>query len=291
MDYNNDGCNDFLLGDYAGEAWLYTGSSSGLEAGVHLRANGGKINTTSVSSPSLVDWDEDGDLDLVIGGTNGSKTVFRKYMNNGSNPNELDFTTYTDLPFWNRIKATQQFYDLDMDGDKDIIFGRRDGKLSFAENTGTNYSPSFSSHVLISCVDGIIDIGNCAREFVCDWNEDGVPDLLVGSTTLDGISLYLGRNVGIEENEQVAIDNEKSFHLLCNPTSGFLSMSITTATPCAATLAVYDCAGRTVHSSALSLDDAVNAVDCDLTGCPDGFYQVVIDFGGSILSERIVLLR
>ncbi len=294
MDYNNDGYLDILAGDRDGDTWLFNGTSGGLSAGIHLYANGVPINTGQNCSPYLIDWDENGYLDLLIGGypVSGSTTsgFLHLYMNDNSAADELNFTTFTNLSFWNMWRTTHEFYDLDRDGDKDLILGNEDGRIYFSPNTGTHEAPVFSSYFPLQANGSIIDVGSRARETINDWNEDGIPDLIVCNTTNDKVQVFLGGEVGIEEGAGL----EAATCLLAvsgSPTAGVFSLEIYLQNSGHVTASVFDIQGRMVTDYSWSLSAGISSMDCDITSFPSGLYYVSADFGDTILTDRVVLIR
>lgn len=295
MDYNNDGYDDLLIGDRNGATWLYNGSASGLQAGIHIYAGGSPINTGYNSSPYLVDWDEDGYLDLLIGGypVGGGTTsgFLHLYMNDDSNPDELNFTTFTNLPFWNKYRTTHRMYDLDRDGDKDLILGNEDGKIYFAPNTGTNSAPVFSSYFPLESEGVVIDVGARAREEINDWNEDGVPDLIVCNTTNDKVQVFIGYDTGLEEGESGLEGLEPFFVTSGSPTTGLFVMNVQLQSAGPVGISVFDCHGRVVEDFTWSLPAGSSSMNCDIGTNPPGVYFVAADFGDRVLTDRVVLIR
>ena len=95
-------------------------------------------------SPTFIDLDNDGDLDLTVGRIEG---VFDYYENTGAANNpEFTLRTDADSPF-SDIKPVYQanpvLSDLDGDGDLDLISGDVWGNVYYFENTGTATTPDF----------------------------------------------------------------------------------------------------------------------------------------------------
>ena len=87
------------------------------------------------AAPTFTDVDEDGDLDLVVGGKDGTL----KYYLNESTTNSITFTpkTSTENPFnglYMGDNITPSFIDIDGDGDLDLVSGEYIGKIFITIN-------------------------------------------------------------------------------------------------------------------------------------------------------------
>ena len=142
------------------------------------------------TSPLLMDFNDDGLNDLVMLDYEGYLAVYMRYKENGKlllAPPERRFV----YPSGEAIRLNQlqrgssgrlkiTFADWDGDGLQDLIFsskpavdwmrnlGMKDGKMTL------QYMGRVISRTLMGHTDGPV---------VCDWNRDGVPDLLVGTET------------------------------------------------------------------------------------------------------------
>ena len=64
----------------------------------------------------------------------------------------------------------------------DLLFGTSAGYVVVAENTGTRESPAFDRRQLVCDASGLpIDVGYDASPLMADWNDDGLPDLIIGT--------------------------------------------------------------------------------------------------------------
>ncbi len=128
------------------------------------------------STVTTGDWNGDGLVDLIVGGKSGR---IYAYENQGSpeQPNwvSLDFPSFAP----NRRQNSAPFlYDIDGDGDLDIIIGKADGQIELLRNDGNAQAPDWvTADVRLSQ----IDVGNDSRPLLIDLDKDEDPDLLVGN--------------------------------------------------------------------------------------------------------------
>jgi WD40 repeat protein len=83
--------------------------------------------------------------------------------------------------------------DYDLDGNKDLLVGSKDGTIALFTNNGSDERPAFTGSRLLQAGNEVISVGSNAAPFVVDFNNDGAQDLLVG--TGEG-SLTLFINLG-----------------------------------------------------------------------------------------------
>jgi len=153
------------------------------------------IDAGARATLSVVDWNNDGRKDLVVGALDGKIRVF---INKGTDT-EPDFVLESlvqengsDLVVPGG-RSSPDVLDLDYDGRKDILTGNTDGQLLFYRNIGTDDTPMFSGYTLVESKGVAIDLAGTprSRPYLCYWNEDYYPDVLVGAG--DGkVHLYRG---------------------------------------------------------------------------------------------------
>jgi hypothetical protein len=92
--------------------------------------------------PTFGDIDGDGDLDMLVGLNDGTANLYLNQNPAGQLPQYA-------APISNLVSASgmlaPQFFDIDADGDLDIIAGEELGKLNFYENTGTSSNYIFAN--------------------------------------------------------------------------------------------------------------------------------------------------
>ena len=149
----------------------------------------------------LVDWNNDGRVDLVLGGLDGKVHVLLNEATAGS-PDYRSDTILLDGANPLTVasgRASVTVVDLNDDGRRNLVLGNTEGQLAFYPNVGTDATPLFDGSQLLEADGAVIDLAGIprSRPFVTDVNGDGVPDLLVGAG--DGlVRQYFGsaRRVG-----------------------------------------------------------------------------------------------
>lgn len=142
------------------------------------------------------DWDQDGDLDLLIGSQSGNLFA---YENVGTiqEPHWRQLT----FPAFNanqRTNSAPTLVDIDGDGDFDILVGNRLGKLEFIKNTGTPERPNWKIENLLFAD---IDVGSDSIPTLVDIEKDEDLDLFVGNSR-GRIVFY--ENIGSKTNQRFA---------------------------------------------------------------------------------------
>ena len=155
------------------------------------------------SFPVALDWERDGDLDLLVGTAEGWVDLYRSngsmHVDGLEGAERLLLESGVELEVGepmdpedsfeghsgNRAQPTSR--DLDGDGDRDLIVGDALGGLTYFENTGDNDAPLFAEGVELLRFDGLRLVPSLA-----DWDGDGDADLLLGRP--DTILIY--ENVG-----------------------------------------------------------------------------------------------
>jgi hypothetical protein len=185
VDWNSDGRKDLVVGEPSGKIRIYlnvgTDAAPVFDGFSFLRVGGSDfVAGGGCSAPEAVDWNHDGRKDVVCGSFDGRVYLL---LNTGTDANP-QFAAST--PIQSAGAAIQPgtvahpaIVDWNGDGKKDLLVGHNGtgGSLLYYENKGTDAAPVFGGCVPLSTVSQSYN-----RPKACDWDNDGTPDLLVGSS-------------------------------------------------------------------------------------------------------------
>jgi hypothetical protein len=137
------------------------------------------------SYPVFVDIDADNDLDLFIGDAAGELTFFENTGTVTETAWAVPIQDYQNLDIGDY--SAPVFFDLDQDGDLDMLVGSQNGSLATIRNTGTITNPTWE---MVATTHPDIDVGEFARPTAADIDGDLLPDLVLGDGD-GGVNLYL----------------------------------------------------------------------------------------------------
>lgn len=280
--------DDIIVGDRNGYITWFRRTGSGaddLTSEGHLSDASGVIDVGTNSAPVVVDWNNDGLLDLLVGNETTTQGI-RLYLNSGTSSSPV-LTTWTYIQSGgsdiNRYRCCPQVYDLNGDGKKDLIMGENDAHIYYYENTGTDDSPAFNGFEALQSGGSPIDLYTGSRLWVDDWDSDGLPDLLVSD--YDGfVYVYMAQDTGVEDFTSQGIESGFSVDPMVNPAAGAFSIKLHGAAG-TSEITVYDGAGRAVANSSASSE----MVTVDAGSLPAGVYTVVARNGSAVSTCRMVL--
>jgi hypothetical protein len=174
-------------GPLHGTVYLIEQTKPGVfETPKQIIAGGKPIDNFSISGSLFEDFDDDGDLDIILG-------EFLDRLTWVENTGSRTKPVYAEPKF---IKINNEVLHLDLemivpsaadwDGDNDIdlIVGIEDGRVVFIENTGKKdkNGPVFKMPVYLQQEPQYLKFGALVTPFSTDWDDDGDEDLICGNT-------------------------------------------------------------------------------------------------------------
>jgi hypothetical protein len=215
-DFDGDGDLDLICGEFL-DGFTYFENTGSRErpvyaSGVYLMENNKKIAMhVQMITPLALDWDRDGDVDLICGDEDGRVALVENagigkqgvpcFKQPAYFQQEAD-----DLKFGALV--TPVSVDWDRDGDEDLICGNTSGNIGFIENLDGGNPPRWAAPVLLKAGNLPIHIqagangsiqGPAEAKWgytvlnVADWDHDGLYDLIVN--TIWGKIIWF-KNVG-----------------------------------------------------------------------------------------------
>lgn len=186
-DFNRDGKNDLLVGqNIGGRLRIYGntgtnarpkfGSFEWFKAGDRIACVPGLCYVAF--TPQLVDFDGDGDTDILTGSQPASAIyLFRRNPDGTFAEAEVLENKHGEVEMGRQYGLAGFAYDWDNDGDCDLLLGR--SKYGLVLNEGTGRQPVFIDLVPLQIDGEPISWGMVAPR-MADWDGDGRDDLVVG---------------------------------------------------------------------------------------------------------------
>ncbi|WP_299468555.1 VCBS repeat-containing protein [uncultured Gimesia sp.] len=224
-DFDHDGDLDLICGEFLDQLTYFENTGTRTEpryvAGRRLASNGQPLQMDlQMIVPAAIDWDQDGDIDLVIGDEDG-RVAFMENTGEllGKLPQFLPPRYFRQKAAGVKFGAlaTPYAFDWDGDGDEDLICGNTAGYIALIENLdGNPHSPKLAAPRYLQAGGRPIRIqagpngsiqGPCEAKWgyttqtVADWDQDGLPDLLVNS--IWGEILWY-QNIGTRKEPKLA---------------------------------------------------------------------------------------
>ncbi len=207
IDVDNDGLKDILTTPNAigkiqdfNSIWYYKNNGVGPNQFSLRKKNflqEETIDFGSFTSPTFIDYNADGLMDILVGqgGSLSDEDVNMSlvlFENTGTKKNPSFELVDHDYLGFSEFKTTSNnpsptFGDLDSDGDLDLIIGDNVGNLYYYENiAGAGQTLDFANKVF-KYMD--INVGNGAKPYLVDFDQDGLMDLVIGEERTNGFEI------------------------------------------------------------------------------------------------------
>jgi hypothetical protein len=247
-DINNDGKLEMLIGNEDGNLFLFTEQSqqNGLPVFELDDEDFQQIAVSGFSAPQLIDLNNDGLIDLVLGQSNGKLSFFE---NNGtvSNPlfikvtDELGAVNVTDPMLSYTGQSIPHFF-RDADNNLRLFVGSESGRIFYFKDIDNNLDGGFTlaEERLLLINEGIRTVP------ALGWlSGNDFPDMIIGNYG-GGLSYYRGttpKPFGIDKPDFSA---QKGFDVFPNPASTSLTLTHDNLGFYKAELQVFDLMGRLI---------------------------------------------
>ena len=247
-DIDNDNDFDMILGDHAGYLHYFENTSSDPGIMNLILSNpqlenhdGDVIDVGYAAKPTLIDLDNDSDLDLVIGEENGNLNY---YENIGSSSNfsfrfQSDNFGNVDVSEWwtNIGNSIPQFF-RDQQNDLHLFVGSEQGAVFHYLDIENNLTGNFNT---IDTIVSNINIGPNAAPAIGYLNNDTLPDMILGNER-GGVSFFYGTNDTLT-SIQTLTDYQK-INIYPNPSSDIVNIDLNSIFK----FEIYDSFGKLIKS-------------------------------------------
>ncbi|MEP0844264.1 MAG: VCBS repeat-containing protein [Phycisphaerae bacterium] len=202
-DFDADGDLDLVCGEFRDRLTYFqnvgTRSGPAYAAGRPVQSTAGEVRMDlCMIVPVAVDWDADGDADLIVGQEDGRVAFIENTGRNRDGQPLFEpprfFQQQADAVKFGAL-ATPAAFDWDGDGDSDLLCGNTAGYVGFIENLG-GAPPRWAAPRYLSAGGRTIRIqagengsiqGPAEAKWgyttlaVADWDHDGLPDVVANS--------------------------------------------------------------------------------------------------------------
>lgn len=268
-DLDADGDVDMIIGESTGAVWYFENIAEPYEWPVlapPLTAPWG-IHGPVFATPQLIDLDEDGDFDLVMGGRDGRL----RYFENTGTPTTAAFDLITDN--FGKVNVTDSTasytgysvpcFFKNPEHEWVLMVGTESGRLSYYKDIRPEADTQFvleSSHFMY------ISEGIRTAPALADINADNYIDLAIGNYG-GGVAMYKGNSpqpAGIVETP-----SQKQLLLVPNPSKGWVSVCMPEINDWK--IEVSSAQGQLVYTLSLKNSDKL---DVNMSGVKPGIYLI-----------------
>ena len=290
-DLDGDGDEEMILGNSEGYLHLFDNTAgAGNTANFTIASyrlqdnNGDTIDVGQFSAPQLFDYDNDGDLDLVIGKVNGS---IRYYKNIGTT-SAYSFQKITDSMGKVEIHEPWDLYGAATgyctpkfvrDGSTVTLYSgsQQGGVYSYS---GINTANPFQTYI-IDTVMPKEQNGFRTVPVLYDFKNDGNMDMILGNVK-GGLNFYtMGVGyLGVDKNLP-----EIDFGLFPNPTSNIINIQLDQSIYRNNTMKIHNLLGELIEIKTISTSKTI----IDVSNYPKGLYLITINSEQGNKTKRFIV--
>ncbi|MFH1963194.1 MAG: VCBS repeat-containing protein [bacterium] len=185
---DEDDKQDMVVGDENGFVWFYKNigenNSMIFAAGEKLTCPTGDLKVSNYATPYIIDWNSDNLPDLLVGDGEGNVRLF---TGNGS-ANSPHFDDGSPLEDSNGAIDVGEYScpylaDYNSDGTLDLLVGNGAGFVWYYPGQDSANPTIFGTGTMIQAMKAgtrtDMNVGGKAAPIFCDWNEDGLKDMIV----------------------------------------------------------------------------------------------------------------
>lgn len=295
-DMDGDGDSEMIIGGYDGKLQYFQNTAlPGDSASFTLiqpnlrNTNNRVIDVGDFAVPQIIDIDNDGKNDLVIGGRNGKIAYYHHMGNANATVPLMDSVTH----YWGNVKVNAPGYVTGysypfvfrQNGTTKILTGTENGYLRLYGNIDGNINGAFT---LIDSAYLNIQVGIRSAPNGADINNDGYMDLAIGNYA-GGVSYFKGVQsliAGVKGNNEIQLD----VSLFPNPANRSITVKIKSDNIHSYTLDIYSMIGQRIQSNQV----VNNVITLNTAELSEGIYIFKITENGwnqkkDILVKRVVI--
>lgn len=203
-DFNNDGMDDLTYCTSSDSIVFYVSNGTSFTKVEILP------NTLDAKQPTWVDYDNDGDADLMVTKRSSGTKLYR----NDGWPNFTDVTASLNMPMVVGVNTFGNAWaDYDKDGDLDVyICNRNINEVTnwLCKNNGDGTFQQVASEAGVTNTDNY-----CFQAVWCDFNNDSWLDLYVANDLYTGNSMYFNNGDGTFQDVSIVSNTNLAIEAMC----------------------------------------------------------------------------